>query len=150
MSSRTRYLRFDLHEFREIKHWKPERIGVLMLLIEMVWRRQLPLPETIEGFEKGEVQRQLGLDPRTLRPHYDQDMLQAVRALTMQRTPITEAIRELVYESTGGICLYCNIPVARDDFHVAHRKAVTRGGLNNESNFAPAHPSCNQAAGAHE
>jgi 5-methylcytosine-specific restriction endonuclease McrA len=124
-----------------------QRLGALMLFLRCLWRSQMEPPETLDDLKPDRIRQLFGRDARTLRPFYDAAMVSTLRDLMKQRVEMQPEIRAHALEVSNGVCIYCGERVDPDAFDVAHRRAVTRGGLTNRENIAAAHPLCNRRGG---
>lgn len=64
------------------------------------------------------------------------------------RKPPRDALLEHLIAAQGGRCERCRRPLAVADAHVAHRKPLSRGGLDVPENRFAAHARCNMREGA--
>ena len=58
------------------------------------------------------------------------------------------AKREAVWQASGGICHYCEIPLNPHNWHADHKQPVAMGGPTTLTNGAAACPPCNMEKGA--
>lgn len=136
----TQYLKFDMQAFSSLTRlWSLEKIGLLMRVIHRTWYDQRP----IDGVNP---RRELQVDPRTMRRLYDDELRNAVVALTSQRTPLDDFDRADVFRRSGGICHHCGKPLPAS-WHIDHLVPVVRGGLSNLENLVASCPPCNLLKG---
>ena len=70
-----------------------------------------------------------------------------MRRSVFTRTALSAATRRKVFDRFAGICYLCGKPVSFKAMHVDHIVAVSKGGPNTISNYAPTHPYCNLKKG---
>lgn len=61
------------------------------------------------------------------------------------RRHLSRVMRTRIFDSTKGICALCKLPIHAergDKWIVEHLKPLWNGGLDEESNMAPAHQRC--------
>lgn len=61
--------------------------------------------------------------------------------------PLNGTTRLRVYERDGGVCTYCGVAVAPDEFHVDHSVSRKNGGTNHPNNLRTACAPCNLSKG---
>ena len=54
-----------------------------------------------------------------------------------------DALRDLIYARDSGLCGICGQPVTREDMHMDHVAARSRGGADSVDNLRTAHALCN-------
>lgn len=72
--------------------------------------------------------------------------VKAAKRRNAQGTHTAQDIKDL-YSEQNGLCYYCSIEL-NGDYHVDHKKPISRGGSNDKSNLACACAMCNLQKGA--
>src|SRR5205807_7499374 len=70
------------------------------------------------------------------------------RAVSPRRQQPSRALRQQLYQRSGGMCERCRMPIEPDSFHVAHLRAHAHGGALVEENLGAWCPQCNLKWGA--
>jgi 5-methylcytosine-specific restriction endonuclease McrA len=66
---------------------------------------------------------------------------------TAARSKLTPRLRLQVWESTGGVCVICELKIdgSRERWIAEHIRALELGGLDHLDNMGPAHEACARA-----
>ena len=146
----TRTIPVDTFLLHGLLGHRPERVMIVLALVWLSWKRQLPIPDSIDGWTTKQIQGCFGRIAHTnrLRRWYTPDVVEDVRALLAnRRAPLFDGGREWVFDKSNGVCHHCGCELDINDFHVDHLLPIAQGGFSHNDNLVASCPPCNWRKG---
>lgn len=143
-------LPLDMRAMRAFIAWEPARLSLLMRLVYIVWIKQEPLPADLLLMPSSLIRRITGVDARSIRTHYDQEMKDAISILVRRRAPLYDGSRDQIFNDCDGICFHCGCDLDIKNFHVDHLIPISGGGLTHRENLVASCAPCNLTKGARQ